>query len=45
MENTNQPPSFVVTPKSMIPLVSTGDIIGIVHVIYILVFFVDIVVS
>ena len=42
-ENANQPPSFVVSTKSMLQLVSTGDIIGRVHVIYPLVF-VDIVV-
>ena len=27
-ENTNQPPSFVVSAKSMFQLVSAGDIIG-----------------
>ena len=42
-ENANQPPSFVVSTKSMLQLVSTDDIIGRVHVIYLLVF-VDIVV-
>ena len=41
-ENANQPPSFVVSTKLTFQLVSTGDIIGRVPVIYILVF-VDIV--
>ena len=41
-ENTNQPPSFVVSAKSMFQLVSAGDIIGI-QVIDLLVF-IDIVV-
>ena len=36
-ENTNQPPSFVVSAKSMFQLVSAGDIIGRVQVIDILV--------
>ena len=42
-ENANQSLSFVVSAKSMFQLVSTGDIIGKVQVIYLLVF-VDIVV-
>ena len=42
-ENTNQPPSFVVSAKSMFQLVSAGDIIGRVQVIDLLVF-IDIVV-
>ena len=37
-ENANQPPSFVVSTKSMFQLVSTGDIIGRVQVIYLLFF-------
>ena len=41
-ENTNQPPSFVVSAKSMFQLVSVGDIIG-VQVIDLLAF-IDIVV-
>ena len=44
--NANQPPSLVVSRlfyKSMFQLVSTGDIIGRVQVIYLLVF-VDIVI-
>ena len=43
IENVNQPTSFVVSAKSMFQLVSTGDIIGRVLIIYLLVF-VDIVV-
>ena len=42
-ENTNQPPSFVVSAKSMFQLVSAGDIIGRVQVLDLLVF-IDIVV-
>ena len=42
-ENANQPQSFVVSTKSMFQMVSTGDIIGRVQVIYLLVF-VDIVI-
>ena len=42
-ENANQPPSFVVSPKSMFQQVSVGDIIGIVQVISLLVL-IDIVV-
>ena len=42
-ENTNQPPSFVVSAKSMFQLVSVCDIIGTVQVIDLLVF-IDIVV-
>ena len=42
-ENANQSPSFVVSTKSMFELVSTGDIIGRVQDIYLLIF-VDIVV-
>ena len=42
-ENTNQPPSFVVSSKSMFQLVSAGDIIGRVQVFDLLVF-IDIVV-
>ena len=37
-ENTNHPPTFVVSTKSMFQLVSTCDIIGRVQVIYLLVF-------
>ena len=37
-ENTNQPPSFVVSAKSMFQLVSARDIIGRVQVFDILVF-------
>ena len=42
-ENTNQPPGFVVSAKSMFQLVSAGDIIGRIQVIDLLVF-IDIVV-
>ena len=42
-ENTNQPPSFVVSAKSMFQLVNAGDIIGRAQVIDILVL-IDIVV-
>ena len=42
-ENTNQPPIFVVSAKSMFQLVSAGEIIGRFQVIDILVF-IDIVV-
>ena len=42
-QNTNQPPSFVVSAMSMFQLVSAGDIIGRVQVIHLLVF-IDIVV-
>ena len=37
-ENTNQPPSCVVSAKSMFQLVSAGDIIGRAQVINLLVF-------
>ena len=43
-ENANQPPSFVVSAKSMFQLFSTGDIIGRVPSYISIVFFVDIVV-
>ena len=42
-ENTNQPPSFVVSALSMFQLVNAGDIIGRVQVFDLLVF-IDIVV-
>ena len=42
-ENASHPPSFVVSAKSMFQLVSAGDIIGRVQVIYLLVF-IDIVI-
>ena len=42
-QNTNQPPSFIASAKSMFQLVSAGDIIGKVQVRDLLVF-IDIVV-
>ena len=43
-DNANQPPRFVVSAKSMFQLVSAGDIIGRVQVIYIYWYVVDTVV-